>query len=71
MGIDPNWIGYLQYCAAVGLGNYDIAKIDVRGETIATVKRNYQVHPNIDREIQWMGPLGPAALPPEPPRRTG
>jgi uncharacterized protein (DUF362 family) len=71
MGIDPKWIGYLQYCAAVGLGNYDIAKIDVRGETIATVKRNYQVHPNMDREIQWMGPLGPAAVPPEPPRRTG
>jgi uncharacterized protein (DUF362 family) len=43
MGIDPTLVGYLQYCAAVGLGNYDPAKIDVRGETIAAVKRTYKM----------------------------
>jgi uncharacterized protein (DUF362 family) len=43
MGIDPTLVGYLQYCAAVGLGNYDPAKIDVRGETIAAFKRTYKM----------------------------
>lgn len=70
MGIEPKWIGYLQYCGEVGIGNYDMAKIDVRGETIASVKRNYQMSPNLDREIQWMGPLKPDSAT-EQQRRTG
>ncbi len=59
MGIEPKWVGYLQYCEQFGLGNYDIARIDVRGETIAALKRNYRVHPNINLHLQWMGPLTP------------
>jgi uncharacterized protein (DUF362 family) len=59
MGIDPKWVGYLQYCEQYGLGNYDISKIDVRGETIASLKRNYQLHKDIDIHLQWMGPAGP------------
>jgi len=70
MGIEPKWVGYLQYCGEVGIGNYDMAKIDVRGETVASVKRNYQVSPNIDRELQWMGPLRPDSAP-EQRRRAG
>ena len=71
MGIDSNWVGYLQYCASVGLGNYDLAKIDVRGETIASVQRKYKMNDNFDKEIQWMGPLEPTANPPEPQRKSG
>lgn len=70
MGIEPKWIGYLQYCGEVGIGNYDMAKIDVQGETIASIKKNYQMSPNIDRELQWMGPLSPDPSP-EQPRRNG
>jgi uncharacterized protein (DUF362 family) len=58
MGVNPNWIGYLLYCEQVGLGNYDIAKIDVRGDTIASVKRTYRLHPDVDRQLLWMGPIG-------------
>jgi uncharacterized protein (DUF362 family) len=61
MGIDRNLVGYLQYCEAVGLGNYDLGKIDVRGETIAAVKRSYKMSPNFDNIINWQGPLTPAA----------
>jgi uncharacterized protein (DUF362 family) len=61
MGIDPNLIGHLQYCAAVGLGNFDSSKIDVRGETIAAVKRTYKTHPNWDMQIKWKDALTPAA----------
>jgi len=57
MGLDPNWIGYLQYCWQVGLGQYDLAQIDLRGEPIAAVKRTYRLHKDIERELQWLGPL--------------
>jgi uncharacterized protein (DUF362 family) len=57
MGIDPAWPGYLNYCGQLGLGNYDIAKIDVIGEKIAAVQKKYQMHQDIERELQWMGEM--------------
>jgi uncharacterized protein (DUF362 family) len=57
MGIDPAWLGYLNYCGDCGLGNYDLAKIDIRGESIEKVKRAYRLHKDIERELQWMGPM--------------
>jgi uncharacterized protein (DUF362 family) len=57
MGINPKWIGYLQYCEQVGLGNYDIAKIDLIGGSIAAVRKNYQLHRSTERQLRWMGPL--------------
>ena len=62
MGINPTWVGYLAYCGQVGLGEYDLAKIDVLGATIASVQRNYRLHSDIQRELQWMGPM--EGLPP-------
>jgi uncharacterized protein (DUF362 family) len=57
MGIDPTWVGYSQYCAQVGVGNYDLARIDVRGETVASLKRPYRMHSTINSQLQWMGPM--------------
>ena len=57
MGINPDWMGYLRFCAEFGLGQYDLAKIDIRGEKIESVRRKYQLHRDIERELQWMGPL--------------
>ncbi len=57
MGIDPTWMGYLRFCGDFGLGQYDLSKIDVRGEKIASVMRKYQLHPDIERELEWMGPM--------------
>ncbi len=57
MGINPEWIGYLQFCSMFGLGQYDVNKIDLRGEKIAAVQRKYQLHKDIERELQWMGPI--------------
>jgi uncharacterized protein (DUF362 family) len=57
MGIDPAWPGYLNYCGQLGLGNYDIAKIDVIGEKIANVQKKYQMHSDIERELMWMGDM--------------
>jgi len=57
MGIDPAWPGYLNYCGDFGIGQYDLTKIDVRGAKIADVQRKYQLHKDIERELQWMGPM--------------
>lgn len=57
MGVNPLWLATQQYCWQVGLGQYDLAKIDVHGETIASVQRKYRLHRDVDRQLQWMGPL--------------
>jgi uncharacterized protein (DUF362 family) len=57
MGINPLWLAYEQYCWQVGVGQYDLSKIDVRGEKLADVVRKYRMHGDIERELQWMGPL--------------
>ena len=62
MGINPNWPGYLNFCHQVGLGQYDLSKIDIRGEKLASVVKKYQMHKDVERELQWMGPMN--ELPP-------
>jgi uncharacterized protein (DUF362 family) len=57
MGINPAWPGYLNYCGQLGLGNYDISKIDVIGAKIADVQKKYRMHADIERELQWMGEM--------------
>ena len=57
MGIDPSWVGYLVYCGQVGLGNYDLKKIEIQGAALDAVRKKYRLHPDIDRELQWMGPM--------------
>lgn len=57
MGIDPEWLGYVKYCGQVGLGQFDPAKIDVIGAKVVDVKKPYKMHPEIERELKWQGPL--------------
>jgi len=57
MGIDAAWVGYLGFCAEAGLGQNDLAKIDVRGAKLADVARKYRLHRDIERELRWMGPM--------------
>ena len=58
MGVNPAWPGYLQYCCDGGLGQYDLAKIDLRGTVkLAEVRKTYKLHPRVDRQIEWLGPM--------------
>ena len=57
MGIDAKWLGYLMFCWQSGLGQYDLSKIDIEGETIASVKKTYKLHNDLERELRWMGPM--------------
>jgi uncharacterized protein (DUF362 family) len=58
MGINPDWAGYLKYCCDAGLGQYDASKIDVRGGVaVSAIRKTYKLHPRVDRQLEWMGPL--------------
>ena len=56
MGINAEWVGYLNYCGETGVGQYDLSKIDVRGAKIADVK-GLPAPPDIERMLEWMGPM--------------
>jgi uncharacterized protein (DUF362 family) len=62
MGIDPGWVGYLNYCGQTGLGQYDLSKIQVAGAAIEPLKKKYALHPDVQHELEWMGPMN--QLPP-------
>jgi uncharacterized protein (DUF362 family) len=57
MGIDAGWPGYLNYCYQDGLGQWDLSKIDVVGSKIADVRIKYRQHADVDRMLQWQGPM--------------
>jgi len=57
MSIDPTWLGYLNYAYQAGLGQYDLAKIDVIGTKIADVQKKYRLHADVDRMLEWRGPM--------------
>jgi uncharacterized protein (DUF362 family) len=57
MGIDCSMLGWLKYCGEVGIGQWDLSKIDVKGAQIAAVQKKYRLHPDIERQLKWMGPM--------------
>ncbi|MCC6860556.1 MAG: DUF362 domain-containing protein [Bryobacterales bacterium] len=57
MQVNPDWVGYLNYCCAAGLGQYDLRKIEIRGPNLAGVRRKYKLHDRVNRQLEWMGPL--------------
>ena len=65
MGINPDWVGYLTFCGQVGVGQFDLAKIEIAGASVASVEKKYKLHDDIEQELQWMGPMN------ELPERVG
>lgn len=57
IGMDPKWIGYLQYCGQMGIGNYDLSNIEVRGEKLEAIKTSFKLPGSVDDQLKWMGPL--------------
>ena len=65
MGIDAANVGYLNFCAGAGLGQFDINKIDVIGEKVADHIKPYRMPDSIDRQLEWKVPLREAPPPPQ------
>jgi uncharacterized protein (DUF362 family) len=57
MGVDANWLGWMKYCGEVGVGQWDLAKLDVRGAQIDPLRRKYRLHSDVDIMLKWMGPM--------------
>ena len=57
MGVDPAQIGYLNFCAGAGMGQYDISKIEVVGEKVENHIKKYKMSRNMEKQLQWMTPL--------------
>jgi uncharacterized protein (DUF362 family) len=75
MDIPLENVGYINYCAAAGLGNMDRDKIDIIGgkdpdKSIIT----YKLGSNITNQLEWKDPLnlpGPGQRPPNTPAAPG
>lgn len=57
MGVDPANLGYLNFAANAGMGEYDIDKIEVIGEKVADHIKPYVMSRNIEKQLQWLTPL--------------
>jgi uncharacterized protein (DUF362 family) len=51
MGVDFSQIAYLNYCAEAGLGNADLDKIEVTGESISDHIVKYRLHDNVEKQL--------------------
>jgi len=57
MGVNSDWLGYAKFAGGMGMGQYELDKIDVLGAKIDEVKKPYRMHPDIEKELQWQGPM--------------
>jgi uncharacterized protein (DUF362 family) len=57
MGVPPHAVGYLQYAGELGVGQYDLEKIDIRGEKPETVKRVFKMHDQVQQQLDWLRDL--------------
>ncbi len=57
MGVDPEWLGWLKYCGEVGIGQWDLSRIDIRGAQVVSVQKKYRLHSDVDLMLQWRGPM--------------
>ena len=57
MGIDLAKMGYLNYCAAAGMGESRLDRMEILGARIADHVRTYRLSDNIDKQLEWMKPL--------------
>ncbi len=57
MGIDIEKMGYLNYCAAAGMGEPRLDRMEILGERVSDHVRKYHLADNIVQQLEWMKPL--------------
>jgi len=57
MGIPSYAVGYMQYAAELGVGQYDLSKIDIRGEKPEAVKKTFKLHESANYQLGWLDNL--------------
>jgi len=63
MGFDANKVGYLHYCAKLGLGVADLGEIEVVGNTtLAACRRSFRPHDRYRRQLRWRSQRAAACI---------
>ncbi len=57
MGIDFSQVGYLNYCGQAGMGETDLAKIEILGPALKEHVRSYKLAKNLDQQMIWKEPV--------------
>jgi uncharacterized protein (DUF362 family) len=57
MTIPSHAVGYLQYAAELGIGQFDIAKIDIRGEKPESLARKFKLHDQVQQQLDWLNEI--------------
>jgi uncharacterized protein (DUF362 family) len=57
MGVPHHIVGYLQYAAGLGVGQFDIDKIDIRGEKPETVQRKFKLQDQVQQQLDWLNDI--------------
>ena len=57
MGIPHHAVGYLQYAAQLGVGQYDLEKIDIRGERPEAVQHKFKLHDGVQQQLDWLNDI--------------
>ncbi len=57
MGIDFGNVGYLNYCGQAGMGETDLANIEILGPAIKDHIKIYKLANSLDRQLIWKQPL--------------
>jgi uncharacterized protein (DUF362 family) len=53
MGIDFGKIGYLNYCGRAGLGETDLARMDIIGPALSDHIKTYKLAANLQEQLVW------------------
>lgn len=53
MGIDFANVGYLNYCAEANMGETDLERIEILGDSIADHRREYRMHDRFEDQLIW------------------
>jgi uncharacterized protein (DUF362 family) len=56
-GIDLAKMGYLNYCAAAGMGEADLDRMEILGARVSDHVRKYHLADNVVQQLEWMKPL--------------
>jgi len=54
MGIDPEYMKYIEWCGDAGMGNFDLSKININGPDYKDHVIKYKLNKNIEGQIAWI-----------------
>ena len=53
MGVDFNKVGYLYHCFRKGLGEADLQRIDIVGQTLSECIKPFRLHSTVEEQYGW------------------